>query len=165
LKIVSTGPPIQSINSAQSPWQPIPIVFGNSNAGPSNHSLSAQLSPLSPVVPLPPRVKRPRPPPATDRSAAALLTSGHQLASRAPQLHPKRCCRPILSPPLPFPLPPFPSPLETAPSIAAGRAPTADRRSSFPEPSLHRPGLNKAPRGSPNRATPLPLLLSISRPL
>jgi hypothetical protein len=42
LKIVSAGPPIQSINSAQWPRQPVPIFFGNSNAGPTHHSLLAQ---------------------------------------------------------------------------------------------------------------------------
>jgi hypothetical protein len=121
--------------------------------------------PTRPVVPFPPHVKQPRPPPTTSRSAATLLTSGHRLASRAPPLHLKWRYRPILSPPLPFTLPPFPPPLETAPSIAAGRAPTACHHSSFPDPSLRRPDLYKAPRGSPNHAIPLPLLLSLSRRL
>jgi hypothetical protein len=46
--------------------------------------------PLGPIIPFPPRVKQPRPPPATDRSAAALLTFRLQLSSRAPPLHLKR---------------------------------------------------------------------------
>jgi hypothetical protein len=37
--------------------------------------LSAQLGPLDPAVPLPPRVKQPRPPPATGQSTAALLST------------------------------------------------------------------------------------------
>jgi hypothetical protein len=164
LKTVSAGPLIQSINSAQWPWQPIPIFFGNSNDGQSHHSPLAQLGPLGPVVPLPPRVRQPKPPPATGRSNATLLTSGHQLASHAPPLHLKWHCHPILSCPLPFPLPRFPPPLETAPSIAAGRAPNAGRCSSFPDPSLRRPNQYKTPRGSPNHATPLPLPASLARP-
>jgi hypothetical protein len=88
---------------------------------------------------LPPRVKQPRPPPATGRSTAALVTSGHWLASRTPPLHLKWRCRPILSPPLPFPLPPLPPPLKTGPSIAAGRAPTPTASAPSPRPYIKAP--------------------------
>jgi hypothetical protein len=126
-----------------------------------------QRRPKSPQPFGPARPTRPRRPSSSSRQAAqaaALLTSGHQLASHVPPLHLKRWCRPILSCPLPFPLPRFPPPLETAPSIAAGRAPNAGRCSSFPDPSLRRPNQYKTPRGSPNRATPLPLPASLAWP-
>jgi hypothetical protein len=65
--------------------------------------------------------------------------TGHRLASHAPPLHPKRCRRPILSPPLPLPLPPFPPPLEMAPSIAAGQAPTRTGSAPLPRPYIKAP--------------------------
>jgi hypothetical protein len=146
-----------------------PSIRPNGHGSPSQFSLEISTSAQVTTAFRPTRPRRPS-------------SSSRQATEAAARHRPKRRCpthlrppahlphpstppkmalppHPLPSPPLPFPIPPFPPPLEAAPSIATGR------RSSFPDPSLRRPGLYKAPRGSPNHATPLPLLLSLSRPL